>query len=54
MCTRDERGHVTAALDRSTRDEDFDAAIVEWAGSMKLMPGTPGDGHLPLDLSIDR
>ena len=51
----DEKGYVTSAtLNRSTRDKAFDAAIVEWAKLMKLMPGAAGEGDLPLDFSVDR
>ena len=49
----DEKGYVTStSLNRSTRDKDLDAAIVEWAKGMKLMPGTAGEGDLPLDFNI--
>ena len=49
----DQKGYVTSAtLNRSTRDKDFDAAIVEWAKGMKLMPGSAGEGDLPLDFNI--
>jgi len=49
----DEKGYVTSAtLNRSTRNKDFDAAIIEWAKNMKLMPGTAGEGDLPLDFNI--
>ena len=49
----DEKGYVTSAtLNRSTRDKDFDAAIIEWAKGMKLMPGAAGEGDLPLDFNI--
>ena len=53
--TYDGKGRVTAAtLNQSTRDKKFDAAIVEWAKLMKLMPGAAGEGDLPLDFSVDR
>ncbi len=49
----DDKGYVTSAtLNQSTRDKNFDAAIIEWAQHVKLMPGTAGEGDLPLDFNI--
>jgi hypothetical protein len=53
--TYNEKGYITTAkLNRSTRDRNLDAAIVEWAKHMKLMPGNAGEGDWPLDLSLGR
>ena len=53
--TYDEKGYITTAkLNRSTRDRNLDAAIVEWAKHMKLMPGSAGEGDWPLDFSLGR
>ena len=44
-------GTVTSAeVQQSSRDRNVDRAAQSWARRIKLCPGAPGSGVLPLDL----
>ena len=44
-------GAVTdASVSQSSRDRNVDRAAVAWARRIKMCPGQPGTGTLPLDL----
>ena len=44
-------GTVTdVSVNQSSRDRNVDRAAMSWARRIKLCPGAPGSGVLPLDL----